>query len=271
MQEVLGTHRRSALPRCPSPAPGRSPRPVAQRERGLHLRLAPTADSRSSTTVASTQPSAPASSSHASAASTSGWHPPPLRAPSTPAASTRPSAPPTQARPRPPAGTHRRSALPRCPSPAPGRAPRPRFHGFTQRPLPPERKTHKTATTITMRGGKGCSAPPPGGARGGAERHLVTSSRIERPCEGTFRGGTPLGQRSRRQHDPPPQSAIPGLSPTPDHPARLRSAPPTRDHPHPDAQARGSQSPIDHPHEHDPCCLSTTRRPHEPPGQRWPT
>ena len=38
--------------------------------------------------------------------------------------------------------------------------------------------------------------------RGGSGAPTCTSSWIDRPCRGTFRGGTPLGQRLLRQHDP---------------------------------------------------------------------
>ena len=103
------------------------------------------------------------------------------------------------ARPRPAPGTGLRSAP---------------LDDFRQwRPAHATPTAHTQATTSSTRGGQGCSAPQPGGARGGAERHPVTSSRIERPCEGTFRGGTSPDQRSHRQNVPRRNATILGLSP----------------------------------------------------------
>jgi len=116
-----------------------------------------------------------------------------------------------------------------------------------------------------MRGGKGYSVPQPGGLKGGAERPPGTGSRIERPGEGTLRGGTPPDQRSRRQHDP--AEAEHG-SPFPHRPStkhassqlllpRFIAAPSEKR-----AAAPILIAPL---HEHVCSCIGTTSRQHEPP------
>ena len=73
--------------------------------------------------------------------------------------------------------------------------------------LPPARahapaNATKSSTNLRSKRGQGVLGTPARGVQGGSGAPTCTSSRIDRPCRGTYRGGTPRDQRSQRQHDP---------------------------------------------------------------------
>ena len=106
--------------------------------------------------------------------------------------------------------------------------------------------------------------------RGGSGAPTCTCSRIDRPGEGTFRGGTPTVQHSHREHDPAEVMHKPSLSPK----YGRQSTPPSstaRSAPSPNLRQAAAKRPTAPLHEHARRCLSATPREHEPPSQQRPT
>jgi len=110
------------------------------------------------------------------------------------------------------------------------------------------------------------SPPSPRGVQGGSGAPTCTSSRIDRPCVGTFRGGTPWKQHPCRQHDPADaEHGGPSSAPTPRQ-ARLRPAHSDHGQHRPDGYAGGSHRPVDHRCEQARSCVIAILREHVPPS-----